>query len=69
MNQNGMTIPNAVLMTLLGSASLGGFLLALSTMKNGKEWRNGLLALAGRSKAKAGPSDLMGDEIEQVAFI
>ena len=69
MNQNGMTIPNAIFMTLLGSATLGGFVLALSTTKSGKDLRNGLLALVGRSNPKAGRSDLKDDETVQVAFI
>ena len=69
MNQNGMTIPSAILMTLLGGATLGGFVLALTSKKSGNELRNGLLALVGRSNLKAVRSDIVDDETVQVAFI
>ena len=69
MNQSGMTIPNAILMTLIGGATLGGFVVAFSSMKNGKEFRTGLLALVGRSNPRAVRSDLEDDETVQVAFI
>jgi hypothetical protein len=69
MNQSGMTIPNAILMTLIGGATLGGFVVALTGMKSAKELRNGLLALVGRPNPRAGRSGLEDAETVRVAFI
>ena len=69
MNQSGNTIPNAILMTLLGGATLGGFAIAFTAAKTGKELRNRLIALAGRCNPKEGPSDPRDDDPVLAAFI
>ncbi|MDR3669782.1 MAG: hypothetical protein P4L36_03005 [Holophaga sp.] len=69
MKQKSTTIPNAILMTLLGSATLGGLALAFSARKTAKELRNGLKALASRFDPKTGQPDQGKDEIVQAAFI
>jgi hypothetical protein len=48
MNQTIPSFPSAILMTLLGGATLGGFAVALSTTETGRKLRNRILALAGR---------------------
>jgi hypothetical protein len=68
MNQSGRTIPNAVLLALLGGATLGSFAMAFST-KTGKKLKNSLIALAGRFNPKAGGSGPMDDETVRAAFI
>jgi outer membrane lipoprotein SlyB len=69
MNQNGSTFPNATLMTLLGGATLGGFAVAFTGTKTGKELLSSLKALAGRLKPKAGRPDPTDNEIVRAAFI
>jgi hypothetical protein len=69
MNQNSSTFPNAILMTLLGAAALGGVALAFTARKTGKGWRESLLALASRFNPKAGRPDSGDDEGIEVAFI
>ena len=68
MNQSGRTIPNAVLLALLGGATLGSFAIAFSTTQTGKKLKNSLIALAGRFNPKAGGSGPMDDETVQAAF-
>jgi len=69
MNQSGSNTPNAILMTLLGFAALGGFTIAFTSTKTGKELREIFIALVGRLNSKPGRSDPMDGETVQVAFI
>ncbi len=68
MNQNGISIPNAIFMTLIGGATLGGLVAAFTTMKSSKNLRNGIISLAGQFNPKAGRTAPMDDESVQVAF-
>jgi len=73
MKQNSPTFQNVFLMTLLGGAALGGFAVAFTATKTGKEFRNSLRALANRINPRAGASgeidDEIDDEIVQAVFI
>jgi len=69
MEQSGNHIPNAILMTLLGFATLGGFTPAFTSMKTGRGLRGILIALAGRLHSRPGRSDPMEGTTMQVAFI
>jgi hypothetical protein len=69
MIQSGNTIPSAIVMTLLGGATLGGFAITFTATKTGKEWKNSLFALAGRFNPNAGRSDPKDDDPVLAAFI
>jgi hypothetical protein len=68
-NQQGSTFPHALLMTLLGGATLGGFAVAFASTRTWLDLRNSLKAQASRFNPKAGPSAPANDETVQVAFI
>jgi hypothetical protein len=69
MNQSGSTTPTAILMTLLGVATLGGFTVAFTSTKTGRDLRKMLNSLVDRLNSKPGRSDPTGGETVQVAFI
>jgi len=69
MNQSTSTGPNAILIALLGAATLGAFAVTLSSTKAGKQLRNRLVSLATRFNPKAGRSDSQDDEPVLAMFI
>ena len=69
MKRTGNAFPNVMLMTLLGGAALGGFAVAFTATKTGKEFRDTLRALASRFNLLAGPSDQAADQAVPAAFI
>ncbi len=69
MKQNDSTSPNAILMALLGGATLGGFAVALAATKTGKQWLGSLKALASRSNPEPDAPESASDADVQAAFI
>jgi gas vesicle protein len=53
MNQNARAISGAMLLTLLGGASLGALAVALTTPKTGREVRNLLKGVAAPARSQA----------------
>jgi gas vesicle protein len=69
MNQESRTVSGALLLALLGGASLGAAAVALTTPKTGKEVRTLLRTLGLRLKAKAGADGETSDDVPLMQFI
>jgi gas vesicle protein len=69
MNQNSRTVSGALLLALLGGASLGAAAVALTTPKTGKEVRNRLRTLGLRLTAKAQADGEASDDVPLMQFI
>ena len=71
MNQEFRTVSGALLLALLGGASLGAAAVALTTPKTGKEVRNRLRTLGLRltAKAKAKADGETSDDVPLMQFI
>jgi gas vesicle protein len=69
MNQEADFISSAMLLTLLGGATLGAIAVVLTTTKTGKEFQGKLRSLAGRFGTKAGELNPDEDEVVLAAFI
>ena len=69
MNQNDSNFPPSILWTLLGGATLGGFVVAFATSHTGQAFRNRIKALANKFNPKAVQSERTDDGIVQAAFI
>jgi hypothetical protein len=68
MNQKSSSFPVTALITLLGGATLGGLVVALTTKKSGKEFRSTLRAMGNRLLRRNGADDA-DDELIRAMFI
>ena len=68
MSQRNPAIPNAILMTVLGAAALGG-LAVLARTKAGKAVRSRLSDLARGFRGRDGASDSADDDAVHAMFI
>lgn len=69
MNQESRTVSGALLLALLGGASLGAAAVTLTTPKTGQEVRNRLRTLGLRPKAEAVADGEASDDVPLMQFI
>jgi len=69
MSQECTSNRNAMLLALLGAATLGAILMALTTPKTGREVRNTLRSAGNRLRGKVEETDDSDDDMTQALFI
>lgn len=69
MNQNEQLFPHALMIALLGGATLGGFAAVFTASLIRKEFRNGLRSLASRLRPKAVQASQADDGVVRAAFV